>query len=281
MFPNNLLGTSVLYSPDNEGAGGGNGGGGQSQTEPTGSGGKSGNGAANGVNEKQITEDVDNFLANNQDLWVDDAEEGNDAPSAEEMNRQEVVKKQNKEVLDQHVSRMKFVPDEISEETVTKIFENKDIKELTKLINGAGQAAYKQALLDAGNIVENKAKELRGEIDAGAQRRLNISEAERSLKETLPKIMNNPAMAPVAKAVKSRLLKREGMTDDKANKLTKKYFLDMTGVAGDDLDLDIESGSKTNGRGNVGGDSSRPARRKAESQVNWAEVLKPTPAPRH
>lgn len=206
----------------------------------------------------------EDFLGSNKALWDNPVIE-TDPVKEEARNRQRAeADKRNDTNLRGHIE--KFDPGFQLDDAALEALQNKDPTGLTKAINTSLRATMYQMYRDVTKMIQGGLKDVRGEMDTAARRRLAADRSEQTLYEALP-FTRNEAIRPIATAIKAQFL-RKGKTDSEANDAVKNYFKATAQLGADDLGLDTAPRGRPGERGN----SRRNGR--AEEEVDWAAIMR-------
>lgn len=140
------------------------------------------------------------------------------------------------EIFDEHVKSLNFAPEQISDEQVAALFDNRDLSVLVDLINQGGRAAYKQAMQDTASLVA--AGEKKAEAAARQMTATQMGERDdmHALNTALP-FTTNKAVAPVAQAVFKQSLSKD-QSRDKAIESVRNFFAATAHLGQKELGLD-------------------------------------------
>ncbi len=137
------------------------------------------------------------------------------------------------EIFDEHVKGLDFAPEQISDEQVAALFDQRDLTVLSDLINQGARAAYKQAMTDSASLVaagEKKALE-------AARQMSTVQMGERddilAMNTALP-FTTNKAVAPVALAVFKQSLSKD-KTQIEAIQSVRNFFAGVANIGQKEL----------------------------------------------
>ena len=202
-----------LQEEGGEGSEGSSGGEGGSQ-QLTGEGGNKGGESNNGNN-----------LISHENLW-DTAPSNEGKPDANQVVQQQQQQPDPNETFNKHIESLDFSGGIDLAASMTAI-QNNDVEAFGKLIQQIGANAYRNSLVDANKVVQQRVDKMAESVKADVSSSTATSDLVKEMNVALP-FTKNPAFAPVAQLTLTQFLSK-GVAPDKAIAEVGKYFENLSG----------------------------------------------------
>lgn len=204
----------------NQGGEGGEGGsGGDNQQQPDG-----GN-----ANQDDKNNSKDNLISH-AELW--DAQASDDKSGGSSDGQQQTQQQQQgdpNEKFNTHVDSLDFSNGIDMAASMTAI-QNGDVEAFGKLIQQIGANAYRNSLVDANKVVQQRVDKMADSVKADVSTSNATSDLVKEMNTQLP-FTKNPAFAPVAQLTLTQFMQK-GVPAQEAIKEVGKYFQNLSGEVG-------------------------------------------------
>lgn len=194
-------------------------------------------------------------------LWDTGTQQGGQQQQqpAAQPTQQPAAQPSPEEAFNQHVANINFGGDP---NQMVESIRNGEIDGFAKQLQEMQVGIYKAAMLDANKMMRQNMDTLRSELQQQTETTINSDKVISQMEQALP-YTKEPAYAPMAKAVLSRLLSKEGMTADEAIKQTGEYFSLMAS----------QVGGAGGGTGNGGAAGNQSGTQTQQEDVDWVSFL--------
>lgn len=199
-----------LQDPEDGGSSGGDGGGQQ----------QSGDGGT--TNKEDNKEDN---LISHENLW-DTAPSNEAKPDANQNQNQQQQQSDPNETFNKHIDSLDFAGNIDLAASMTAI-QNGDTEAFGKLIQQIGANAYRNSLVDANKVVQQRVDKMAESVKSDVSSSNATSELVKEMNVALP-FTKNPAFAPVAQLTLTQFLSK-GVAPGKAIEEVGKYFNNLSG----------------------------------------------------
>ncbi len=241
-----------LQGPDDGGEG--SGGGDQQQ---------SGEGDGN-----QNTEDnTDNNLISHAELWDAKEDENSNADQSSQNQQQQQQQSDPNATFTKHIDSLDFTGG-IDMAASMAAIQQGDAEAFGKLINQIGANAYRNSLIDANKVVQQRVDKMEKSVKADVSSANATSDLVKEMNTQLP-FTKNPAFAPVAQLTLTQFLGK-GVAPDKAIEEVGKYFQNLSGEVGK-LNSNAPSGRPAGNFGSNMGNAG--AGNAGEDEPDWITLL--------
>lgn len=187
-----------------------------------------GGGGGGGDGKSDAENNSEGDLLDHDNLWDNDAP-ATETPASSAVQKPAAQAISAAESFDNHVAGIDFGTD--PQALMTAMREG-DLEAFTTQMQNLQVGIYKAGMLDANKMMQQTSGNLKTELQQNTDTTISSNKIISEMNEKLP-YTAEPAYAPMAKAVISRLLSKKGMTPAKAIEETGKYFSGMASkVAG-------------------------------------------------
>lgn len=167
------------------------------------------------------------------------------------------------ESFSNHVSGIDFGTDNVA---MMEALRNGDAEAFGEQIKAMQVGIYKAAMLDANKMMRQTTDGLKADMQKSTATTISSDKLISQMNEKLP-FTAMPAYAPMAKAVLTRLLSKEGMTQDRAIKETGDYFSGMAETISGNVQGG-PSGNRSRSSGNQFGNDAAQS-----GDMDWIEFM--------
>lgn len=238
---------------DEEGGGEGGGSGGQQQ------------GGDDGANKEGQNNAKDNLISH-ENLWdaaSDDKSGGNQ--DVQQQQQQQPPADPN-EKFNTHVDSLDFSNGIDMAASMTAI-QNGDVEAFGKLIQQIGANAYRNSIVDANKVVQQRVDKMADSVKADVSSSNATSDLVKEMNTQLP-FTKNPAFAPVAQLTLTQFMQK-GVPPQKAIEEVGKYFQNLSGEVGK-MNPGAPGGRPA---GNLGNGVNSNAGDQSADEPEWLEFL--------
>lgn len=235
------------------------------QDEETG--GDGGNGGEGG--DKDNKDNKDNHLISHDSLWDAPANEDKSGDNKDNNQQQQQQQQQSNpnEVFDKHIEGLDFTGG-IDLAASIKAIQDGDVEVFGKLLQQVGANAYRNSLVDANKVVQQRVDKMALDVKADVSSSTATSDLVKEMHTALP-FTKNPAFAPVAQLTLTQFLTK-GVSPKEAIKEVGKYFENLSGEVSK-MNPNPPNGRPTGQfRGNAGHGSDGNA---SEDEPDWITLL--------
>ncbi len=219
-----------------------------------------------GDNKGDDNNNKDNLISH-ENLWdatVDDNLDGN-----QDKNQQKPTEQQQpdpNETFNKHIDSLDF-SDNIDLVASMKAIQDGDTEAFGKLIHQIGANAYRNSLVDANKVVQQRVDKMADAVKSDVSSSNATSDLVKEMNTALP-FTKSPAFAPVANLTLTQFIQK-GVPPNKAITEVGKYFENLSG------EVSKMNPNPPGGRpaGNFGGASNLNAGNSSEAEPDWIELL--------
>ena len=218
------------------------------------------NGNKGGENNKE------DHLISHEDLWSTTPVK-EDKSDANQVVQQQQQQPDPNETFNKHIESLDFSGGIDLAASMTAI-QNNDVEAFGKLIQQIGANAYRNSLVDANKVVQQRVDKMAESVKADVSSSTATSDLVKEMNIALP-FTKNAAFAPVAQLTLTQFLSK-GVPPNKAIAEVGKYFENLSG------EVSKMNPTPPGGRpaGNFGGNmSSSNAGNTSEDEPDWIELL--------
>lgn len=176
------------------------------------------------------------------DLWDNPSTGGEQNPATPQQPTGQQLSAE--EQFQQHVASIDFGADP---QAMFQAAQQGNAEVFTEQMQKLTAGIYKAAMLNSNKMLNQRMESMREEMKQTTSTALSSDKLIGRMNEQLP-FTKDPAYAPMAKAVLTRLLNKEGMTPEKAIAGTGRYFQDLA----KNVSPNGSSGNRDTGTGESG-----------------------------
>ena len=208
-----------------------------------------------------------NNLISHDSLWDAPVNEDKSTGNENQQQQQQQALPDPEETFTKHIDSLDFSGNIDLAAGMTAI-QNNDTEAFGKLIHQIGSNAYRNALVDANKVVQQRVDKMAATVKAETATLTATSDLVKEMNIKLP-FTKNPAFAPVAQLTLTQFVQK-GVPTSKAIEEVEKYFQNLSGeVSKMNPDApsrrpagNFERGMSNNNAGNSG-----------EDEPDWIELL--------
>lgn len=228
-------------------------------------GGEGGEGGDNDVNKGSENNNKDNLISH-ENLWDTTVDNKSGGKESEQQQTTTQQQPDPNETFNKHIESLDFSGD-IDLVASMKGIQDGDTEAFAKLINQIGSNAYRNALIDANKVVQQRVDKMAATVKSEVSSSNATSDLVKEMNTTLP-FTKSPAFAPVANLTLTQFIQK-GVPPNKAIEEVGKYFENLSG------EISKMNPSAPSGRpaGNFGGSSNLNAGNQGEDAPDWIELL--------
>ena len=195
-----------------------------------------GGGGGDGSGEQTNENNTDKGLIDHTALWDNEVTEPAVAPVTVV---QQPAAATASETFNAHVATIDFGADPAA---MMEAVREGNLEAFSEQLANMQKGIYKAGMLDANKMVQQNSAGLKTELQNTTETTISSNKIISQMNESLP-YTAEPAYAPMAKAVLSRLLSKKGMTSEKAIEETGKYFSGMANKVGGNMNGNLPRGN--------------------------------------
>lgn len=206
--------------------------------------------------EEGVENNNEPALPDHSNLWDN---ESSDEPAQPAHQQQAAAQPLSAaQAFDNHVATLDFNSDPAAMMTAMR---EGDAEGFAAQLQSMQVGIYKAAMLDANKMMQQTSGNLKTELQQNTDTTISSNKIIGAMNEKLP-YTAEPAYAPMAKAVISRLLSKKGMTPERAIKETGDYFSQMANKVGGTM-----KGNLNRGQQNQFGDDTQ------DEEMDWVAFM--------
>lgn len=199
--------------------------------------GQQGGGGQSGTPASENNSDAG--LSDYSSLWDNEIDEQAAAPG-QQIQQPASQQLSATEAFNQHVASINFGSDPAA---MMEAVRAGDMEGFAEQMKNMQIGIYKAAMIDANKMMQQSTNSLKSEMQSNTETTISSQKLIGQMNAALP-FTAEPAYAPMAKAVLTRLLSKKGMTPEKAIKETGKYFSDMANRVGGTMNGNLSPGQR-------------------------------------
>lgn len=234
-----------------------------------GEGGEGGSGQQTGDNNanKDDSNNNDNNLISHENLWDATSDDNSGDNQNQNQNQQQQQQQPNaNETFNKHIESLDFSGG-IDLAASMKAIQDGDVEEFGKLIQQIGSNAYRNSLIDANKVVQQRVDKMADSVKADVSSTNATSDLVKEMNVALP-FTKNPAFAPVAQLTLTQFMQK-GVPPQKAIEEVGKYFQNLSG----EVSKMNPSPPGSRPAGNFGHGIHNDAGNQGGDEPDWIELL--------
>lgn len=232
-----------------------------------GGGGNDGNNANNNANQEGNNNNEGNLISH-ENLWDAPSNDDKSNDNGGDQNQQQPQSPSDpNETFNKHIDSLDFSGGIDLAAGMTAI-QGGDTEAFGKLIQQIGQNAYRNAIVDANKVVQQRVDKMADSVKADVSSSNATSDLVKEMHTQLP-FTKNPAFAPIAQLTLTQFMQK-GFSAQKALEEVGKYFQGLSGEV-NKMNPKAPSGRPAGNFGN--GTSSNGAGNDGEDEPDWVALL--------
>jgi len=209
--------------------------------------GAGGGGGGNPGGEPGSENNNDAGLSDHSTLWDNESTE-TPAPAVQLVQQPAAQPLSAAESFDKHVAGIDFGS---NPEAMMAAVRDGNVEGFAEQLVNMQKGIYKAAMLDANKMMQQTTGNLKTEMQNNTETVISSDKLISQMNGALP-FTAEPAYAPMAKAVLTRLLSKKDMTPEKAIKETGEYFSNMSKAVGGNMNGNLGNNQHSNSNNQFG-----------------------------
>lgn len=201
----------------------------------------------------------DNDLIDHSTMWDNDVIE--EQPAVNQQQQQQAAPVSAAQAFSNHVDGIDFGADPAA---MMEAVRGGDVEAFSEQLKNMQVGIYKAGMLDANKMMQQTSGNLKTELQNNTETTISSNKIISQMHKDLP-YTAEPAYAPMAKAVLSKLLSKKGMTTEKAIKETGDYFSQMANKVGGNMNGNLNNANQNNN--NQFGNNSQ------DEEMDWVSFM--------
>ncbi len=206
-------------------------------------------------------------MISHENLWDASTNDDKSGDSQNQQTQQQQTQQPDpNETFTKHIDSLDF-SDNIDLAVSMKAIQDGDVEAFGKLIHQIGANAYRNSLVDANKVVQQRVDKMANSVKADVSSSNATSDLVKEMNTILP-FTKSPAFAPVANLTLTQFIEK-GVPPNKAIEEVGKYFENLSSEIGK-LNPNAPSGRPA---GNFGNNMHHNAGNQGEDEPDWIALL--------